>query len=177
MTKNTIRSRRACLERITILEDGTIPDVEMTSLGFDDSLSPYEITKAESACVLIGECYINERKIFTRPIVNITTGCIIGYKYFDFGDDYSSKTMDFYMKLRGRGAKGTIRILLDDYTDGKEIGTITFGEDDGNYTTIAQAVTGRHAVYFIVEDTYGGYFTDYFKGRELCEIEEFVFCK
>ena len=47
MTNGTIMSRRGCAEKITILPDGTIPTVEMTSLGFEDSLDPYRITPAE----------------------------------------------------------------------------------------------------------------------------------
>ena len=52
MTNGTVMSRRACVEKIEILPDGTIPPVEMTSLGFEDSLDPYRITEAEIACVL-----------------------------------------------------------------------------------------------------------------------------
>ena len=40
------------MERIEILEDGTIPTVEMTSLGFEESLNPYEATAADTVCVL-----------------------------------------------------------------------------------------------------------------------------
>jgi len=52
MTNNSIMSRRGCVEKIEILPDGTIPTVEMTSLGFEDSLLPYRITPAEIACVI-----------------------------------------------------------------------------------------------------------------------------
>ena len=52
MTNGSIMSRRGCVERIEILEDGTIPTVEMTSLGFEESLNPYEATAADTACVL-----------------------------------------------------------------------------------------------------------------------------
>lgn len=51
----------------------------MTSLGFETSLSPYRFTPADEACVLI-----TERNVLERAVVNITKGCIIGFKYFDF---------------------------------------------------------------------------------------------
>ena len=51
MTNATITSRRACVEKIEILPDGTIPQVEMTSLGFEESLNPYRVTPADIACV------------------------------------------------------------------------------------------------------------------------------
>lgn len=61
MTNGTIMSRRGCVEKIEILPDGTIPPVEPTSLGFADSLNPYEITPADIACVLKGSSFITER--------------------------------------------------------------------------------------------------------------------
>ncbi len=177
MTNDTIMSRRACVEKIQILEDGTIPQVEMTSLGFEDFLSPYEITPAEIACVITGGCYITERNVFTRVITNITDGCVIGYKYYEFGDDYSSKTMEFAANIRGNGCKAKLRILIDDPVNGEEIGCCNIGLDDAIVKCRVKNVTGRHAVYLCVQDDFGGYFTDYFKGRSLFELISFVFMK
>jgi arabinoxylan arabinofuranohydrolase len=177
MTNNSIMSRRACVERIEILPDGTIPQVEMTSLGFEKSLSPYKETPAEIACVLKGGCFITERDLFTRPITAITSGCIIGYKYFDFGDDFSSKTIKFCAKIRGIGAKSKIRILIDDYENGEEIGVCEVGTNDGIYQAVVKSITGRHALYFVVEHSYGGWFVDAFKNRALFELDSFMFVK
>ena len=82
MTNGTIMSRRGCVEKIEILPDGTIPPVEMTSLGFEDSLNPYELTPADTACVLKGseQLMITEMDAFTRVITNITEGCVMGWK-------------------------------------------------------------------------------------------------
>ncbi len=177
MTNNTIMSRRACVERIEILPDGTIPEVEMTSLGFDHSLSPYKITPAELACVLKGGCFITEKNPMTRPITAITSGCIIGYKYFDFGKDYSGTTMKFSARIKGTGCRSRIKILLDSYENGEKVGVCDIGADDGVYSTVVRNITGRHAVFLIVEDTYGGWFPHMFKGRHLFELESFVFMK
>ena len=95
------------MEKIEILPDGTIPPVEMTSLGFEESLSPYEIVPAEIACVLKGGCYIAEKDVFTRVITRIKKNNVIGYKYFDFGQDYGSKVMHLCLKVRGMGCKST----------------------------------------------------------------------
>ena len=113
MTNGTMFSRRACVERVTILPDGTIPPVEMTSLGFEKSLTPYEPVKAEIACVLKGGCYIMEKNVFCRVITQIKDGCVIGYKYFDFGEDDSTKTMELAIKVHGCGCKGKLHILID----------------------------------------------------------------
>ena len=177
MTNNTIMSRRACVEKIEILPDGTIPQVEMTSLGFDESLSPYKVTPAELACVLKGGCFITELDAMTRPITGITNGSIIGYKYFDFGEDYSNTTIKFAAKVRGKGCKSKIKIMLDSYEKGRLIGTCDIGANDGVYSCHLENVRGRHAVYFVVEDDFGGWFVEMFKGRQLFDLESFVFMK
>ena len=177
MTNNSIMSRRACVERIEILPDGTIPQVEMTSLGFEKSLLPYRITPAEIACVLKGGCFITELDIFTRVVTNITDGCIIGYKYFDFGEDYSTKTMKFAAETIGRGCDSQIHILIDSYEDGEEIGVCEVGLNGGNATAVVKNVTGRHAVYFKVKTRYEGWTADYFKGRNLFDLKSFAFLK
>lgn len=176
MTNGTIMSRRACAEKIEILPDGTIPQVEMTSLGFEDSLSPYDITPSDIACVLKGGCFITELNIFTRVITNITDGCVIGYKYFDFGEDFSSKTMDVVFNLRGAGCKSKIHILVDG-ENGEEIGCCDIGIDDGVVITSVKCVTGRHSLFLKAEATFGGDFKDMFKGRQLFELVSFVINK
>ena len=173
MTNGTIMSRRGCVERIEILPDGTIPPVEMTSLGFEDSLNPYEITPADIACVLKGKAFITERNVFDRAVINIHDGDVIGYKYFDFGEDNSSKTMEFAAKVKGMGCDCHMHIFADD----EEIGVCDIGQDGGTLKAVVKAVTGRHAVYFRISTDYSGWTADYFKDRSLFELSEFVFMK
>jgi hypothetical protein len=182
MTNGTIMSRRACVEKIEILPDGSIPQVEMTSLGFEESLNPYKITPAEIACVLTDSgkgrgAFITEKNIFTRCISNIKHGCIIGYKYFDFGEDFSGKTMEFSVEIKGTGCKSKLNVMLDDPREGINIGCLEVGMDSGTYSTVLQNVTGRHAVFFVVEDCFGGWFKEMFIDRNLFELVSFVFIK
>lgn len=177
MTNGTIMSRRACVEKIELLPDGTIPTVEMTSLGFEDSLLPYRQTPAEIACVLRGGCFVTEKNRFERVITGITDGCVMGYKYFDFGDDFSSKTMEFCARVNGMGCNSEIHIFIDDCENGKEIGVCKVGTDSGMVSCITESVTGRHSVFFKVKDTAGGWFKEMFSGRQLFELCEFVFVK
>ena len=147
MTNGTIMSRRGCVEKIEILPDGTIPTVEMTSLGFEDSLNPYRITPADIACVLKngnGNIMITERNVFERVVTNITDGCVIGYKYFDFGEDFSSKTMEFAAQINGFGCDCHMHILIDG-ENGEEIGVVDIGHDSGTVSAIVKNVTGRHS--------------------------------
>ena len=176
MTNGTIMSRRACVEKIEILPDGTIPTVEMTSLGFQEALNPYEITPAEIACVLKGDAFITEKNVFERVIAGIKDGCVMGYKYYDFGQDYSSKTMEFAVQVNGCGCDADVHILLDS-EDGEEIGCVHVGPDGGVIKGIVKAVTGRHAIFLKVTAPYGGWFKDMFAGRHLFELKQFVFMK
>ncbi|MBE6890202.1 MAG: xylan 1,4-beta-xylosidase [Ruminococcaceae bacterium] len=176
MTNGTIMSRRGCVERIEILPDGTIPQVEMTSLGFESYLNPYKPTAAETACVLKGGCFITELNIFERVVTNLTDGAVMGWKYYDFGEDDSSKTMQIRLKVRGMGSKGRLHILIDS-EDGAEIGVVDFGENDAVIGGRVKAVTGRHALYIRVETGYTGWFAGEMKGRQLLQLSELVFIK
>ncbi len=176
MTNGTIMSRRGCVERIEILPDGTIPQVEMTSLGFEESLNPYDFTQADTACVLKGGCYITETSVFERPIVNVTDGCVMGWKYFDFGEDFASKTMQIRLKLRGTGSRGRVHVRLDS-EDGEELGTVDFAEDSGTAGARIKAATGRHAVFLVAESGYEGWFAGEMKGRQLFLLDGFVIMK
>jgi len=177
MTNGTIMSRRGCVEKITLLPDGSFPQVEMTSLGFEDSLSPYQTTPADLACVLKGGCMITEKNVFTRVITHITQDTIIGYRYFDFGDDFGSKTMEFHANIVGQGCNSLIKLVIDEPEHGEEIGRLEIGADTGVYRCVVNKVTGRHALYIKIEDKFGGWFKDMAKGRHLFELISFVFTK
>lgn len=182
MTNNSIMSRRACVEKITILPDGTISPVEMTSLGFEEALNPYAPTPAETACVLTGGCFVTEKDVFRREVTNVTDGCVLGYKYFDFGEDFATKTMEFAVKISGTGRNGKFHIMLDAPTTeagGKEIGAVEIGLNDGTYRTRVENVTGRHAVYLRAEASTPPreWMNKFFVGRSIADIEEFVFLK
>ncbi|MCR5331722.1 MAG: family 43 glycosylhydrolase [Lachnospiraceae bacterium] len=179
MTNNSISSRRACVEKIEILPDGTIPPVEMTSLGFEESLNPYRAVSADIACVLRGGCFITEKSVFERVITQIKDGCIIGYKYFDFGEDDSTKTMELALKCRGTGCAGRIVVTADDYDNGEILGSVDTGLGDGVYKGRIKSLTGRHAVFFKAQigTEKGNWMRQFFENRTICEIEEFVFLK
>ena len=97
-----------------------------------------------------GWLYGDRENLFERVITNITDGCVMGYKYFDFGEDFSSKTMELALNINGFGCRGCIHVRLD-AEDGEEIGCVEFGMNDGVATGRVKCVTGRHALYFIAE--------------------------
>lgn len=175
MTNGTIMSRRGCVERIEILPDGTIPQVEMTSLGFETALNPFRTTPGDTACVLEGGCLITEQDIFTRYITCITDGAVMGWKYYDFGES-SGSNMYIHIQMKGRGCRGTIHIYADD-PQGEEIGQVAFGAGDTVLRTQVKHLSGRHAIYLVVEDGYDGWAADMFKGRQLLDLVSFVFTR
>lgn len=168
MTNNTCQSRRACVERIEILPDGSIPQVEMTSLGFSKALSPYDKNAAELACVIKGGCYITEEAPWSRPVIKISDGCVVGYKYYEFGSDTTTKFYTLCTKFRSNSS-GKVTVKIDNPTDGEVLGSFELTETNGEfkwYTSKVSAPTGRHSLYFVFEDT---------SGTLEAAFEEFVF--
>ena len=177
MTNGTIMSRRGCAERIEILPDGTIPPVEMTSLGFEKSLDPYKITPAEIACVLKGGAIVTEKNVFERAVTNICEGCVIGYKYFDFGEDLGSRTMELSVNVNGMGCDSIISVCIDG-EEGRELGRLSIGRDSGVYTGRIDCITGRHSLFLKVLTDYPHDWTgESFRKRCLFELRSFVFMK
>ena len=149
----------------------------MTSLGFENSLNPYKITEAEIACVLKGGAIVTEHDPFTRVVTNIKKDCIIGYKYFDFGDDNTQRSMTLSMKVLGTGCRSKIHVYIDSTADENEIGVVKVGPHDGVYGGKIKCVNGRHALYFKVEYDYKGYFSKDFDTRNLFDLCSFVVLK
>ena len=174
MTNNTAMSRRGCVERIEILPDGTIPQVEMTSLGFEENLDPFKVTDADIACVLKGGCFIRERNIFERYISEIKNGCVMGWKYYDFGN--CDDPLSIKIKIRGCGCKGKIAVCIDN-DDSEPVGEAEFGTDDAVLSAALPAIKGRHSVYLKAMSGYEGWAKDTFDGRCMFELISFVFVR
>ena len=142
------------MEKVEIKEDGSIEQVECTSMGFNDGpLIPKGEFPAPISCVLTNgrmpHCtnttadadipYIihgnNE-----RFITNIKTGTKIGYKYFEF----KGKTK-ISVKTRGVGnGKFDIR------TDEGKVGEITISPSkDWEESSVEVNINSTQALYFI----------------------------
>lgn len=79
--------RRLCIEKIEILEDGTIPEVKMTSQGIGEPFAPGEIIKGYQACEMLGSVYIgvNEdaesAEEYPEVLMNISAGDEVMFRY------------------------------------------------------------------------------------------------
>lgn len=176
MTNNTIMSRRGCVERTELLEGGSFRTVSMTSLGFEKALNPYTETKAELACVLKGGCYIAEKNVFKRPVINIVSGSVIGYRSFDFGQDDSGTSLKLFLELEGCCQSGIIKVHLDSET-AEPAAQGRIPQDDSVLRIDLGAVTGVHDLFFTFETGRTGWLKGNFEKRELCRLHRFVFCK
>ena len=157
MTNGTVFPRRACVERVTIAADGSIATVEQTSLGFQTSLDPYAVTPADIACVLRGGNRVTELDKRTHPVVDNRDGCVIGYKYFEFGMPLAGQKTTFTLQLRDGATAGRLEVWLGDpAAGGEQIGAVPLrkaraGQDDDGVwreTTIAVPnIDGCRAVF------------------------------
>ena len=63
--------------------------------------------------------------------------------------------------------------------ENREIGTVEIGLGDGIYRGRVEKVTGRHSLFFRAElgVLKNEWMSNFFEGRVICEMEEFVFLK
>lgn len=154
-TNGTKFSRQACAEKIEILADGSIPQVEMTSCGLNQGpLLADGAYMAAIACnlwsadgvVYSDSSLVDERyPYFTQMgddgaedaipyIANMRRGSAAGYKYFQFHG------VEEIFVTTGGTAKGCLLVLTE--PDGKPAGRIDIFTD-GNGRTVSK---GRAAI-------------------------------
>jgi len=83
--------RKACVEKISILPDGSIPEVEMTTQGPLPPLNAAEIIDAERACILKGNIRVEKEGVSNEKLCQTVNGDQAVYKYIDF-----SEVVDFF---------------------------------------------------------------------------------
>ena len=127
--------------------------VEMTSQGPQiNGLDARKWISAGYACHLHGgtePAYIKpvyeQRDDVSAPVVNITEGTVVGFRYLQFGNA-SPKSLTLRAKIPA-GAEITVRL---DTPGGKTVASLTSdGRVEEMTEQLSEAVTGRHAVYFV----------------------------
>jgi len=182
----------------------TISEGEVTSEGFKtQGLNPLDKTPAGLACYLINpdgveQSYpnfifsgsyvkatrVNEQHeaLFTQrepfcPVVNNTSGSVVGYKYFNFDVTEGNKGIDLSMDLVPQGVDGTITVLVGGPSlkrGGKAIATINVKASEKEELTKKTVacpglfnVKGKQPLYFV--------FYSSKPGKSICEIYNFQF--
>jgi hypothetical protein len=106
-SRGTQQHRRLCIEPITILEDGSIPEVKMTSQGPGAPLGVGEVIHGYQACGLTGKAYIDIDGKGSEWLTNIFAGDIAVFRYVQSAQGF----LEAVLHTQG---SGRIRIFLDD---------------------------------------------------------------
>lgn len=126
--------------------------VEMTSQGPNiNGLDAYKWISAGYACHLFGgmkNAYIKplyeERSDLSLPVVDITSGTTVAFRYLQFGMN-SAKNVTVVLE---KPAAVTVKVHLDSYK-GRVISTLVFdGTKCQETKELTGGVIGKHAVYF-----------------------------
>ena len=158
-TRKNEFSRQACAEKIEILENGFIPQVEITSCGLNGGpLVAKGVYSSYISCNLTDGNLPHGTFDFECPhltsrgedylATDIHTGTMMGYKYFEFKD---VKKIGINYQSGARTPNGIVYIKTD--LDGAPIGEIKVS-DQANWTWALANVTekdGTYPVYFIYE--------------------------
>lgn len=168
-------SRQGCAEKIEILSDGSIPQVEITSCGLNAGpLAGIGTYPSAIACHLTGKTditkivygnslkdvqpYIYEETPELHYIANVSDGVIVGYKYFDF-----QNISKISLVIRGN-TEGKIQVILDS-PEGINVGETQININGEEWQQIEIPVNisaGTHAIYFS------------YKGEGKFQFKEFV---
>ncbi|GKH34702.1 family 43 glycosylhydrolase [Muricomes sp. OA1] len=106
-------NRRLCIEPITILPDGSIPEVKMTSQGVGEPFAPGERIMGYQACALKGSAYIGLNKdaaaseMYPEVITNIGSGDEVVFRYIKNDERWNRIEMVC-------AGSGRIKVYMDD---------------------------------------------------------------
>jgi arabinoxylan arabinofuranohydrolase len=158
--------RKACLEPIKFNDDGSIPEVEMTSQGAGDALNAFNTIDAERACLLIGNIRIQTFSSHHEVLAGIGNDNKAAYKYINLENGADS------IAVRVAPGKNPCKIdvVLDD-SWGASIGTIEVpASNTTGWLTVNAALkpnNGIHALWL----RFSG------DGNDLCKVDQFKFIK
>ena len=147
-SRNDKYMRRMCVEPITFLADGSIPEVEMTSQGAGAPFALGEEVPAAAACLLEGSCYFlpDTQKGDLAPrekLADIAPGDRAVFRYFVFSQGarslrltaYGEGTVSVYagqtLVARGAVGEGETLLPLDCPVYGRQQITLAFEESQG----------------------------------------------
>jgi hypothetical protein len=141
-THNSATMRKACVEPVTFLPDGSIPEVQMTSQGAGSPLKATEEIDAGRACLMFGNVRI---RLIEGQTGNEELGCIrngdrVAWKYIDYGEGISR----FTVRLRAK-RPGSIAIL-EDYPWRAPKGTLELTANEG-WQTLSCNVSGLKGIH------------------------------
>ena len=121
-SRNSKFWRRLCIEKIRIREDGTIPEVPMTSQGIGGPFGSGEKIMGYQACALKGGCYIDEDSAHGEKLTGIRNGDSAVFRFVRSTEPWKT------IELEAAG-KGKVQVFMNgtragtlDLTGGKSTG-------------------------------------------------------
>jgi len=168
-----------------------IPEAEYTSEGFEtEGLDPFEWHPAGITCHYVGGPYVRpwhadgyeeanpyDERINRSSVVNIVSGSVVGYKYFNFGKTHGRKLLRLEMNLLLLGEKAQMEVWAirpNAAEGGIKLGDAAFSGEAGVRTVVETVdvgrlagLDGRKALFFVFHSARTGY--------PICEMEGFRF--
>ena len=133
-SNNCKYTRRARIAKINVDEvNGYIEEAEMTSVGFGDVINPLDSFEVAHGYKVTGGAYFTETDD-AFPLVNVTDGCSVSYRYLDFGEKEEWKiilTGDFL-------ADGEVKVCVNE----REVARLAFSKGNKELTALLDFVTG-----------------------------------
>ena len=130
-SRGSQQHRRLCIEPITILPDGSIPEVKMTSQGIGQPFTPGETIMGYEACRLTGSVFIGTDEVYGEKLTHISDGDTAVFRYVKSNVGWSRA------RLRVSGS-GRIQIWLGD----KKAGTVSLSRDSPDAGDVCQVPDG-----------------------------------
>jgi len=93
--------RKACIEKIEFMPDGSIPEVKMTSQGVLQYIDATKKIEAEIACSMQGSIRIEKESNTNEKLSQIAGGDMASFKYLNFGEGVDSVTIRFKVLNNG----------------------------------------------------------------------------
>lgn len=149
-THGTVRMRKACVEPIFFQEDGSIPEVEMTTQGAGPPLNPKVTLDAARACTLHGNVRIEALGDNNEILTKIEPQDRAVYRYLLFTG--SEKEVKIRVKSKGENSK--IHLKQDGPWTAAIGSVILNSTSEGKWTTYSAKVNtkeGKHALWLVFD--------------------------
>lgn len=162
-TQGTSYSRQGCAEPITILPDGSIPQVPVSSSGLNGGPLKAEGAYPMDICCHLsgGKLCIDEELCDREPVsylANMTNGAMAGIKSFAFTGETKVR-ISWRASLQAAGLMATLtpylykvrgKLELLSHPEGPALATIDLDSTAGDWESASCAftLTGTHPLYF-----------------------------
>jgi len=144
--------RKAAIEKIHFLPNGSIPEVEMTSQGAGPPLDAKQEIDAASACLLHGNVRIEAISAHNEGLTQFRNGDEAIYKFLDFGKGIKS------MSIRIRRLNGGKLHIFSDKPWHKRLAIveISSGTMQNDWETLTLEVNSESGIHALWLQAHGG---------------------